>query len=159
GRMTVPLLLVRHAYAGNRKKWEGPDDRRPLTGTGRREAAGLVDVLASFRVERIMSSWYVRCLETVVPLACDRRLPIDVDAALAEASAPADVLALVRRSAGTVTVLCTHGDVIENLFSCLGTEDGLDLGDDSPMAKGSTWVLEADGDGGRIVSARYLAAP
>jgi 8-oxo-dGTP diphosphatase len=95
----------------------------------------------------------------VVHLACDRRLPIEVDDALAEGSAPADVLALVRQAAGTVTVLCTHGDVIENLFSCLSTEDGLDLGDDSPMAKGSTWVLEADGDGRRIVAARYLAAP
>ena len=117
--MTVPLLLVRHAYAGDRKKWEGPDERRPLTGKGRREAAALVDVLAGFPVERIVSSWYVRCLETVVHLACDRRLPVEVDPALAEGSTPADILALARRSAGTVAVLCTHGDVIENLFARL----------------------------------------
>ena len=155
--MTVPLLVVRHAYAGDREKWDGPDGRRPLTGRGRREAAGLVDVLAPFRVERIVSSWYVRCLETVVHLACDRRLPVDVDAALAEGSPPADVMALARRSAGTVSVLCTHGDVIENLFSCLQAEDGVDLDDDPPLAKGSTWVLEADG--GRFVRARYLPKP
>ncbi len=155
--MTVPLLLVRHAYAGDRKKWEGSDDRRPLTGKGRREAAALVDVLAGFPVERIVSSWYVRCLETVVHVACDRRLPVEVDPALAEGSAPDDILALTRRSAGTVAVLCTHGDVIENLFTRLQREDGLQLSDDSPMAKGSTWVLEADGD--RFVGARYLPKP
>ena len=157
--MTVPLLVVRHAYAGDRDKWEGPDERRPLKGKGRREAAALVDVLAGFPVERILSSWYVRCLETVVHVACDRRLPVEVDPALAEGSTPGDILALVRRSAGTVAVLCTHGDVIENLFTCLRREDGLDLGDDSPMAKGSTWVLEADGRAGRVVGARYLPKP
>ena len=155
--MTVPLLVVRHAYAGDRDKWDGPDERRPLTGKGRREAAALVDVLAGFPVERILSSWYVRCLETVVHLACDRRLPVEVDPALAEGSSPADILTVVRRSAGTVSVLCTHGDVIENFFTCLHEEDGLDLDDDSPMAKGSTWVLEADGD--RFVGAHYLPKP
>ena len=108
-------------------------------------------------MERIVSSRYVRCLETVVHLACDRRLPIGLDAALVEGSSPGDIVALARRSTGAVTVLCTHGDVIENLLSCLAQEDGLDVGAESPMAKGSTWVLEAEGD--RFVGARYLPKP
>ena len=45
------LLVVRHAHAGDREKWEGPDERRPLTKKGRRQAAGLVDLLAGFDVE------------------------------------------------------------------------------------------------------------
>ncbi len=155
--MTVPLLVVRHTHAGDRDTWEGPDERRPLTAKGRREAFGLVDVLAGYPIERILSSSYVRCLESVVHLACDRRLSVEVDPALAEGSPPAEILALARRTAGTVSVLCTHGDIIENLFACLRREDGLDLGDDVPLAKGSTWVLEADGD--RFVGARYLPKP
>ena len=48
------------------------------------QAVGLVDLLADFAVDRVLSSHYVRCLETVVPLACDRRRSIEVHPALAE---------------------------------------------------------------------------
>jgi 8-oxo-(d)GTP phosphatase len=155
--VTVPLLIVRHAYAGDRTKWTGPDELRPLTAKGRREAAGLVEVLAPFRIERILSSWFVRCTETMVHVACDRRLAIEVDAALIEGSSPEAILALARRCTRRVTVLCTHGDVIESLFAGVERELGLDRDDEPPMAKGSTWVLEADGDA--FVGARYLPEP
>jgi 8-oxo-dGTP diphosphatase len=42
----VSVLLVRHAKAGDREKWEAPDDLRPLTAKG--EAQALVDVLAGY---------------------------------------------------------------------------------------------------------------
>ncbi|MEA2687050.1 MAG: 8-oxo-(d)GTP phosphatase, partial [Actinomycetota bacterium] len=55
-----PLLVVRHAHAGDREAWVGPDERRPLTKKGRRQATGLVEVLADYNVGRIVSSHYVR---------------------------------------------------------------------------------------------------
>ena len=158
-RPVTRLLVVRHGHAGDREAWEGPDERRPLTKKGRRQAAGLVDLLGGCDARRILSSHYVRCLETVVPLAGELRLGIDVHPALAEGSSTLDLSALVAELAGTTTVLCTHGDVVWNLVVDLahhpagaGPDDG-----DLPMAKGSTWLVE--GDRRRLVATRYLPPP
>ena len=35
------LYLVRHAHAGSKAKWAGPDLARPLSAQGRREALGV----------------------------------------------------------------------------------------------------------------------
>jgi broad specificity phosphatase PhoE len=146
---TTSLLVVRHGHAGDREKWEGPDEIRPLGKKGRRQAGGLVDVLSEFQVGRIISSRYVRCLETVVPLACQTRRSIEVHPALAEGSSVADAEALVAELAGTTTVLCTHGDVIWNLVvEVAGGDEGL------AMAKGSTWLVEERE--GRLTAVRYL---
>ena len=150
--MTV-LLVVRHAHAGDREQWEGPDERRPLTKKGRSQAAGLVDLLAGYEVDRILSSHYVRCLETVVPLACHRRRSVEVHPALAEGSSAADASALVAEVGASTAVLCTHGDVIWNVLVGLAHHDG----DDLPMSKGSTWVVEEKG--GRLAAIRYLSPP
>lgn len=146
------LLVVRHAAAGDRAAWEGDDELRPLTKKGRHQAAGLVDLLAGFEVERIRSSPYVRCLETVVYLACVRRLSIESDEALAEGNSHRLLDALPGYT-GTL-VLCTHGDILYDLLS-------LTIGrpDDSPMAKGSTWVIETAAGGQGLSAARYLAPP
>lgn len=151
---TTTLLVVRHGHAGNRKKWDGPDERRPLSKKGCRQATGLVEALEGFDISRIVSSRYVRCLESVVPLACERRLGIEVHPALAEGSSVTELSAFLAELAGTTTVLCTHGDVIWNLVVGLAHQPR-----DLPMAKGSTWVLEGQavaGKGGRLTRARYL---
>ena len=36
----MTILLVRHARAGSRKDWDGPDEKRPLSKKGRRQADG-----------------------------------------------------------------------------------------------------------------------
>jgi 8-oxo-dGTP diphosphatase len=150
------LLVVRHGHAGDRETWEGPDERRPLSKKGRHQAAGLIEMLAGFEVSRILSSRYVRCLETVVPLACDRRRSIEVHPGLAEGSSVLAVSALVAELAGTTAVLCTHGDVVWNLLVGIAHQPE-PADDDLPMAKGSTWVVE-DHDG-RLAAARYLPPP
>ena len=61
----MPLLLVRHASAGDRTTWEGDDRERPLDDRGRRDADELVEQLASFHVQAILTSPYRRCVETV----------------------------------------------------------------------------------------------
>jgi phosphohistidine phosphatase SixA len=153
---TTTLLVVRHGHAGDREKWDGPDERRPLSKKGRRQAAGLVELLADFKVGRVVSSRYVRCLESVVPLACERRLGIEVHPALAEGSSVAELGALLAEVGGT-SVLCTHGDVLCNLLIELAHHDVEEGGGDLPMAKGSTWVVEGEGD--RLAAVRYLPPP
>ena len=138
----MTLLLVRHADAGDRRTWSGDDAKRPLDDRGRHQAEALVGQLEGRRVTRILSSPYLRCTQTVEPLALERRLPVEHRQELAEGSSRADVLALVGELAkADSAVLCTHGDVVELL---VGRES----------EKGSTWVLEVDGD--HLARAEYL---
>jgi hypothetical protein len=44
------LLLVRHAHAGDKSRWQGPDSLRPLSPAGQAEAAGLVVRLEEARM-------------------------------------------------------------------------------------------------------------
>jgi 8-oxo-dGTP diphosphatase len=71
------LLLVRHAHAGDKHHWPGPDSQRPLSATGLAEAAGLLVRLEDYPVGRILSSPAARCLQTMQPLADDRHLHVE----------------------------------------------------------------------------------
>ena len=44
------LLVVRHADAGTKASWDGPDRLRPLSPVGRLQAEGLVVRLEDFPV-------------------------------------------------------------------------------------------------------------
>ena len=152
----MPVLLVRHAAALDRLSWDDDDAARPLRKRGRRQAEKLVALLADFEVERVLSSPFLRCVETVVPLAADRGLVVEETDALAE-GASHDAVVLVRSFAGHTVALCSHGDVIPRVLEHLVVHDGLDLGHDPRSAKASTWVLEDDGV--RVVKAFYLEPP
>jgi broad specificity phosphatase PhoE len=139
----VPLLVVRHARAGHRRDWEGDDRLRPLDEKGRRQADGLPDLLARFKIARIASGSYRRCIQTVEPL-CERRgLTLEQRRGLDEGSALEESLAVLREF-GEDAVLCTQGDVLENLFGEAGK-------------KGSTRVVELR-DGEPVVL-EYLPPP
>jgi Histidine phosphatase superfamily (branch 1) len=88
------LLVVRHADAGGKGSWDGPDVGRPLSPAGCRQAEGLVVRLEDYPVERILCSPTVRCHQTVQPIASDRLLGIEGVAALGVDADPAEVLAL-----------------------------------------------------------------
>lgn len=150
----VPVLLVRHADAGSRHKWSGKDERRPLSKRGQRQASGLVEVLEGYDVSRVLSSLYVRCVQSVAPLAAARGLTVEDHPALVEGHGR-QALKLVRSVAGSTVVLCSHGDVIPDVLAALEKADGLDLGPEPHCAKGSTWVLEG-GEGKPFSSALYL---
>jgi broad specificity phosphatase PhoE len=103
----VTVILLRHASAGDRKAWSGDDRLRPLDERGRRQALALRDRLRAHGVQRVFSSPYVRCLQTVAPL----ELEIVPDERLAEGSSAEATLALLHDLHDAVA--CTHGDVIE----------------------------------------------
>ena len=152
----MKVFLVRHAKAGDRELWSEPDHLRPLTKKGWHQADGLVRLLRDEEIKRIVSSSYVRCVETVEPLAADRGISLEEHDALAEGAALSATLALIEDVAADSPVLCTHGDVIGNVIGHL--EDlGVAGADVSLGKKGSTWVLAAEG--GRITSAHYLPPP
>jgi 8-oxo-dGTP diphosphatase len=103
------VLLIRHASAGDRELWEGNDRERPLDEKGIRQAAALVELLASYEVERILSSPAVRCAQTVEPLAQARGVEVEVRDELSEEHQWTEGAALVRSLLGSDAVVCGHG--------------------------------------------------
>jgi 8-oxo-dGTP diphosphatase len=108
----VTSVLVRHASAGDRRGWTGDDRLRPLDARGRRQAAKLVELLHPLEVRRILSSPYVRCVETVEPLAQALGLTVEPDSRLAEGAGRSALELLAEHG----VVCCTHGDVVEELL-------------------------------------------
>jgi len=153
----VTVYLVRHAKAGDRHVWEGDDEDRPLSGRGRIQSRGLLAVLADATFDRLLSSPYVRCMETLIPLAAQRGLAIEPVEALAEGGGLDDAVALVQKHAQHGAVLCTHGDIVPMLLQHYA-DRGVDVGPAPQWPKGATWVLDTDATG-EVVSATYLKPP
>jgi 8-oxo-(d)GTP phosphatase len=105
----VPVLLVRHASAGDRQAWEGDDLDRPLDDRGRGQAHELVLRLAAFPIDAIYSSPAVRCVKTVEPLAGARGLGVIGRDELVEERQSEEGAELLRRLAGQDVVICGHG--------------------------------------------------
>jgi broad specificity phosphatase PhoE len=150
------VYLVRHAHAGKKSQWEGPDLARPLSERGRAEALGLIDQLGDRPLRRLLSSPAVRCLQTVEPLAAQTDLPVEPHPALGVDGSGPDVLELLASPAMRATVLCTHGEVIGKVFDEL-RRIGIELSDHPHWPKGSTWVLDLDG--GRGWRGTFLGPP
>ena len=150
----MSLLLVRHARAGSRRRWDGPDEKRPLSGRGRQQAAALVKRLAPFEPTRVLSSPLLRCVQSVEPLSEKLGLTVEPSDALAEDAPAAGFMALARELMPSTSVVCSHGDEITALLDRLAHDDGFELPKDYECAKGSTWVLHARK--GRYASARYI---
>jgi 8-oxo-dGTP diphosphatase len=112
----LPLLVIRHARAGERAEWQGDDRRRPLDKRGRRQAQALVDELAEFPLTRILSSPYDRCVQTVEPLAAARGLQIEVRDELGEERQYLEGAALARSLVGEPVALCVHGGLSDAAF-------------------------------------------
>lgn len=140
----MTLYLVRHAKAGRRRDWDGDDTLRPLSKKGWTQARVLADRLVESSPTALRSSPFVRCRQTLEPLA--DRLGIDVvdDEALREGASFDDMLRLL---AGLPdgAVCCSHGDVIPETIAGLHRR-GMRVDAEPVWSKGSVWLLERDGD-------------
>jgi 8-oxo-dGTP diphosphatase len=105
-------VILRHASAGDRDEWAGDDWHRPLDEKGWRQAAKIAEALGTEDVQRVVSSPYVRCVQTVEPLAAALGLEVELDDRLAE-GAGGSAQALLEEGG---VVACTHGDVIHALL-------------------------------------------
>lgn len=153
----MTVYLVRHALAGDKRAWEGPDARRPLSRAGRRQAQGLIDLLGDRGIERVVSSPRDRCTQTVEPLADKLGLAVETDDVLDQD--PVDVAAAIGFLLATArrhVAHCSHQEVISEVIPRLA-EDGLAYEGKLKWAKGSVWVLEVEA--GRFVHGTYLAPP
>lgn len=151
------FYVVRHGKAGDPEKWSGDDRQRPLTKKGMKQADELVDLFKRLPVSDIYSSDYLRCLQTVEPLAKARRLEIKRSPSLEFGSGLEGLGEFLADRALDNVVLSTHGDIVFELVEDLVAREVIKAGDGG-YQKGSTWVLEAD-EHGVTERARYIPAP
>jgi 8-oxo-dGTP diphosphatase len=150
-----PVVLVRHARAGKRGRWGGPDEERPLDRRGRAQAAALARLLAGYQVEGIHSSTARRCLETVAPLAEAVSVPVQTDPLLGEVAALGDregartTLLRVVQQSGTV-VVCGQRKSLDIALPALLDSLGV-RGPVSVPRKGGLLVLHVPLQDGRTV--------
>jgi 8-oxo-dGTP diphosphatase len=109
------MLLIRHARAGERADWSGDDRRRPLDGRGRKQSADLVEALSDYRLTRILSSPYDRCVQTVEPLAQARGLEVEIRDQLGEEQQLEEGVELVRSLLDQDVAVCGHGGLSDAL--------------------------------------------
>ncbi|HKN95793.1 MAG TPA: NUDIX hydrolase [Pseudonocardiaceae bacterium] len=158
---TRTVLLVRHAKAGKRSAWPGPDEQRPLSPVGDQQAAALRVLLPLFRPDRVHAADVLRCVETVRGVADELGEPVAIEPTLTEAAHARDPegtlrrLVAVARADGT-PVICSQGAVIPDVLGRLAERAGLELGE-IRAKKGSVWVLSFSTTKPlRLLAAHYL---
>ena len=126
---TNALLIVRHAKAMQRKHWSGDDRKRRLSGRGRDQANRLVDVLAAFGIERLVSSASARCKETLKPYAKTQKISIETYDQLTEESAAKNpkavrkLMAELLKNLDRPTAVCGHRPVLPEMYAGLAVKD------------------------------------
>lgn len=150
------VQLIRHAEAGNRRTWTGEDQTRPLAPIGRQQAIALREKFADQGLDRIVSSPYVRCVQTVEPLSAATGIEIEKHPDLAEGANPKATAALLRELAEGRSVACSHGDVITDVMNYL-VRRGMRLSEPFDTKKASVWKLS--GADGKISKAKYQPPP
>lgn len=147
------VQLVRHASAGVRGTWPGPDLERPLDARGSAHAEALAIVLAP-GATGLVTSAAVRCRETLVPLAAATGLDLVDEPLLLEGSDPIAALRWLEAQADG-TVACTHGDVLTGILVELAAVGVVP--EDPPTPKSGRWVLDVvDGE---VVAGAFHGPP
>jgi 8-oxo-dGTP diphosphatase len=122
------LILLRHAKAEERKHWEGTELDRPLTPRGAQDAYAITRELACFAPTTLISSPWLRCVETIEPYALLSHQEIELDDRLSEeAFAHAPLLSIEAvincltqvAKARTTAVICMHRPVLGAVFDAL----------------------------------------
>ena len=150
------LYLVRHAKAGERRLWTGDDTLRPLSKKGWKQSELLAKRLARLNPGLLCSSPYVRCVQTLEPLATRLGVTVETDQRLGEGQSVEPVLELLA-DAPDRSVLSSHGDIIPATLMALD-ERGAELRTPPDWRKASVWVLDRNKKG-RIVRASAWPPP
>jgi 8-oxo-dGTP diphosphatase len=150
------LYLVRHAKAGERRLWDGDDRDRPLSPKGWKQAELLAARLLALDVSELYSSPYVRCLQTLQPLADRLDRTVKVDNRLSE-DEPFEPLLEMLTEVPDGTVMSSHGDMIPAAVSALQRR-GMEIRTPPDWRKASVWVLKRNKHG-QIVHATVWPPP
>ncbi|MBG6226129.1 8-oxo-dGTP diphosphatase [Arthrobacter sp. CAN_A2] len=166
---TWPLIVVRHAKAKPRSSWSRAEGERPLAATGRRQATAVSRLLQAWTPERVVSSPWVRCVQTISPYVKQRSAKLKLIDALTEHDAkrkPARTRAAIERllDKRRPVAICTHRPVLPLVLSVLSGRmpDHLQelLPVDEPhLAPGEAVICQvSSANQGRIVSVEQFRA-
>ncbi len=148
---TVPVILLRHASAGDKGSWAGDDLARPLDPGGAADAERLASLLSCYGSCRVVSSAAERCIATVRPYAQQIGAQISVEPSLTvthPSAGPAAVtdLAVQLTAERLPTVLCAHRENLPPLLAAICRDLGAVQPGGPELDKGGFWVLHtADG--------------
>ena len=116
------LYLLRHAHAGDPAAWDGPDEKRPLSDKGEKQAERLGRFLASvgFAPDVILTSPKVRAARTAEIVAEHLGLKVGFDDRLAGSFGPGELDALLRDAGDPVRpVIVGHDPDFSELVATL----------------------------------------
>jgi 8-oxo-dGTP pyrophosphatase MutT (NUDIX family) len=138
-RPTSGVIVVRHATAGRRSGWFGPDGSRPLDRPGRATAGRLAELLECFVPGTLASAATQRCVETLEPLACRLDKHIATDTIFDESADPtlAAERILAWPAGSGPAVVCSHQGLIPGLLATLTGDPATHF----RTRKGSAWVV------------------
>ena len=116
------IYLIRHAKAGERLSLNAGDLERELTRSGKAQARDIAAFLPPSNLRRIVSSPYLRCLQTMEPTSQALSIKIEMDKRLGEVTSVRSLEKLLEAIslARTDTALCSHGNVVPTLLKLLG---------------------------------------
>ncbi len=150
------FYVVRHAKAGSRSQWPEDDRLRPLNKKGIKQAEALIALLEPFPITAVYSSPFLRCVQTVGPLARAHKLPVKQTSQLAEGHGLAGAMQVMGHPKLDHAVLSTHGDIVWELVEELVNQRVIKPGTGG-FDKGSTWVVDVED--GAFTRARFISAP
>lgn len=118
------LIIVRHGKAFPRSKWHETEHVRPLLALGTRQSMALTGLLAAWRIKRVVSSPWKRCVATLKPYSAAVGRSIKTVAPLSEKANAANpkktakaLIAILEK--GKPTVICTHRPVLPTVLAVL----------------------------------------
>jgi 8-oxo-dGTP diphosphatase len=156
---TDTLIIVRHTKALERGDWDDDDSKRTLDERGLTQSEQLIQHLEPFGVDEIYSSDYIRCVQTVTPLAQSRGLKITEIPNLNEANFGFDperaisFANAVKQDEKNI-LICSHNPVIPTMLrGILNTK--LKNKDLIKLEPGDAWIVHRVR--GEIVGLDFLA--
>jgi 8-oxo-dGTP diphosphatase len=163
-RRTRPVVVVRHASAGDKRAWAGDDADRPLDRKGLAQSVTIGALLTAYGVEQAGSADVRRCRDTLDPLARSAGVDVEVLPATTVAAFDDDreagtqaVLDLVTHASGAVA-WCGQREVIPHLTAALCARlGGAAPGRRAQLGKGGLLVLHLD-DTCAVTAAERLPA-
>ena len=126
-----------------------------MSKTGWKQARALAKRLQKKGASELVSSPYLRCIQTLEPLASSLDLPVLADERLLEGAGFEGALELLTE-VGDGAVLCSHGDVIPETLQAL-VRRGMEVKTTADWRKGTVWVLKRNN--GRITSGTVWPPP
>jgi 8-oxo-dGTP diphosphatase len=151
---TKPVIILRHAKATPRSDWKGgkglDDGHRPLLPAGSLQANALVPLLAAFGPQRLVTSTWVRCKNTLAPYAKRRNIKLIERSQLSElgnASGPQRTEKVIHDliEDGRSVVVCTHRPALPTIVDAVSTygtpAHAASLGETLALAPGDMTVI------------------